>query len=878
MADGSIILKTLLDTAGIEKGLGGLNGVAKKGAKLAIAGVAGIGTALGATTVKAVKFTDEYTKAMNGFEASTGEANAKVNGFGEAMQNVYKHNFGENFEDIGNAMSSIKQNLDGIDASNIEKVTESAIAMRDTFDIDINEGLLGVNSMMKQFGMTAEESYNLMAQGAQNGLNQNGDLADQLAEYSVYYSDLGISAEEMFNMMANGAENGVYQLDYLNDAVKEFGIRTKDGSAGTKQAFADLGLNADELTAKFAKGGKDAKEAFMEVTTALGNVEDDVKRNQLGVQLFGTKWEDLGEDAVKALTDMDGKISGSVDALDKINEIKYNSFGEAIEGIKRQLEVGVLLPLGEAVLPLLNEFANWFAKEGVPQIEKFSASIKDKIPAIATTFKVAFKVLSVLLTAFVRNINIIIPALGLLGGAFAVFKAVDKVQKMVETFKQFKAITQAVSVAQKALALVMSMNPFTIALVAIGLLVAGLVHLWNTNEGFRNAVITAWNNIKEVAMTVFGGICKFFTEIIPNAFTSFVGFLGSAFSGLADIAGNIMAGLRDGFVNGWNSIVAFFTETIPTLIGSIVGWFAELPGKIWEGLSAVVTKIGEWGTNLKNKAVEVGTNFVNTIVKFFTELPGKIWNGLVIVVTKISEWGTTIKNKAVEIGTNFLNNIVKFFSQLPAKIWNCLKQVVTKIASWGSSLASSAKKSATSLVNAFINTVKTLPGKFISIGKNIVTGLWKGISGNIKWLTGKVGGFANSILKKAKSVLGIHSPSRVFRDIIGANIVKGVGVGIDVETPSLEKDMDNNLSSLANRLKATVDLESTKATQSIAVATNYTAEKETQKKNNNVNEDTNSILGGFNLNIENFNNNREQDMDDLMRKASLYLKRHGILV
>ncbi|WP_331467782.1 hypothetical protein, partial [Clostridioides difficile] len=135
--------------------------------------------------------------------------------------------------------------------------------------------------------------------------------------------------------------------------------------------------------------------------------------------------------------------------------------------------------------------------------------IKDKIPAIATTFKVAFKVLSVLLTAFVRNINIIIPALGLLGGAFAVFKAVDKVQKMVEAFKQFKAITQAVSVAQKALALVMSMNPFTIALVAIGLLVAGLVHLWNTNEGFRNAVITAWNNIKEVAMTVFGGICKF---------------------------------------------------------------------------------------------------------------------------------------------------------------------------------------------------------------------------------------------------------------------------------------------------------------------------------------------------------------------------------
>ncbi len=69
-----------------------------------------------------------------------------------------------------------------------------------------------------------------MAQGAQKGLNQNGDLADQLAEYSVYYADLELSAEDAFNMIANGAKNGTFQVDYLNDAVKEFGIRVKDGN------------------------------------------------------------------------------------------------------------------------------------------------------------------------------------------------------------------------------------------------------------------------------------------------------------------------------------------------------------------------------------------------------------------------------------------------------------------------------------------------------------------------------------------------------------------------------------------------------------------------------------------------------------------------
>ncbi|WP_237672814.1 phage tail tape measure protein, partial [Clostridioides difficile] len=154
--------------------------------------------------------------------------------------------------DISEVMSLISQKLDGIDASNIQEVTESAIMMRDTFDMDIGESLNGVNSMMRQFGVSAKESYNLIAQGAQEGLNQNDDLGDQLAEYSTYYAQMGFSAEEMFNMMKNGAESGVYQIDYLNDALKEFNIRTKDGSNGTKEAFEALGFNADELTKKFA--------------------------------------------------------------------------------------------------------------------------------------------------------------------------------------------------------------------------------------------------------------------------------------------------------------------------------------------------------------------------------------------------------------------------------------------------------------------------------------------------------------------------------------------------------------------------------------------------------------------------------------------------
>ena len=84
--------------------------------------------------------------------------------------------------------------------------------------------------MMKQFGVTSDEAFNLIAQGAQNGLDKNGNLLDSINEYSVHFKQLGFDAEDMFNMFSNGAKAGVFDVDKLGDAVKEFGIRCKDGS------------------------------------------------------------------------------------------------------------------------------------------------------------------------------------------------------------------------------------------------------------------------------------------------------------------------------------------------------------------------------------------------------------------------------------------------------------------------------------------------------------------------------------------------------------------------------------------------------------------------------------------------------------------------
>lgn len=352
-----------------------------------------IGTVIKKTAeaiVGCVKKADELKQSYNTLQTQTGATNEEMAGLEQSLKNIYANNYGESFEDIANAMAEVK-NQTSLTGEELEKTTQNAIALRDTFDYDIQESTRAADMMMKQFGLTSDEAFNLIAQGSQNGLDKNGNLLDSINEYSVHFKQLGFNAEDMFNMLSNGAESGVFDIDKLGDAVKEFGIRAKDGSDTTVTAFEMLGLNSDELQKKFADGGEGAKEAFKEVAGALQNCDDEVVKNTAGVNLFGTMWEDMGAEAVAALTNTNGNISATKDTLSSINEIKYDDLGSAFEGIKRQIDTGLIIPIGETLLPLVNEFANW-VNEHMPEIQQvFEVTIsviEEVINKLAPIFEV----------------------------------------------------------------------------------------------------------------------------------------------------------------------------------------------------------------------------------------------------------------------------------------------------------------------------------------------------------------------------------------------------------------------------------------------------------------------------------------------------------
>lgn len=754
-----------------------------------------IGGATVAGAGYALNLSNNFDKAFNTLITKTGVAEEEFNSLNEAMGNVYANNFGESIEDVANSMAIVKNNTK-LAGNELQLATERALLLRDTFEFEVNESTRSAKMLMDQFGLASNEAYNLIVQGAQNGLDKNGDLLDTINEYSVHFNQLGIGAEEMFNMLINGAKNGTFSVDKLGDAVKEFGIRVKDGTAD--DAFKELGLSVDATKEKFGAGGDAAKEALNQVTTALFNMDEPIQQNILGVTMFGTMWEDLGVDGVKALMDMQGQISTTSTALEDINNKKYDDIGKAIQGLGRELQVEVIEPLGEDLKPVVEDVISYVQENG-PEIKEILRGIVEKIGEF-----IGF---------IVNNSTAIISTIGGIATALLAWNVASTIQGVVRAIKAFKLANEGATIAQLALNAATKASGIGLIAGIIGTVITALITLWTTNEDFRNAVIEIWNNIKETAINVWGSICTFFTETIPKAFNTVIDFVKNnwknlllllvnpflgAFKllydnseGFRNFIDGLMEKLKEIVSNAINAIVNFFIETIPSTIENVIAWFNELPAKIGYALGFALGSIVQWGLDTWNYLVTNVPIWIENVVKFFSELPGKMWTCLVNAYNNVINWGSNMYSKATEIGSKFINNIINLIKQLPGKFSSWLNDTISKVVSFASDLGQRASQAGQNMVNNIINAVKNLPSQMASIGKNIVEGVWNGITGMGSWLIDKVSGFFDGIVTGAKKALKINSPSRVFRDQVGKYIAEGVGVGIEENSSGVIDKMSN---------------------------------------------------------------------------------------
>ena len=332
---------------------------------------------LTAVGTAAVKFSSDSQDAFQQFAAATGTATEEMGKYKDMINNVYKDNFGESINDVAEAMATVNQNMSYLDDSALQRCTEYAYTLSDTFGYDVAESTRAADTLIKNYGVSAREAFNLITQGAQSGMDYSGEMIDSINEYSVQFKKLGLDAEDMFSIFANGAQNGAFNLDKVGDAVKEFSIRAIDGSDTTKQGFEALGMDAAKMAERFGAGGDSAKEAFNEVIKGLAEMDDPVAQSAAGVNLFGTMWEDLGPQVITSMSTASDAIDKSKESVEKLVNVKYDTLSGALGGLWRTIQVDVLQPIGNQLIP--------YVPKGISFIQKFTDKWNKLEPATQKT-------------------------------------------------------------------------------------------------------------------------------------------------------------------------------------------------------------------------------------------------------------------------------------------------------------------------------------------------------------------------------------------------------------------------------------------------------------------------------------------------------------
>lgn len=421
---------------------------------------AGIGSVLGVaggSAVAAITSANSEKKALNSLQAQTGLAKDELLKYKSVINDIYKDNFGESQEEIADTLAKIKQVTSETDPSKLKEMAENLYTLQDTFDgFDINETLRGINGLVTNMGLSAEDAFDLIVKGAQNGLNYSGELADNLAEYSQIWGQAGFSAEQTFSILENGTKNGAYNLDKVNDFVKEFTISLSDGRI--EENLGSFSEDTATLFNKWKDGKATAADVFYSVIKDLKNAKTD----QEALTTASNVWSSLGEDnALKVITSL-GDVNDSYKdvegSMQKIKDIKYDDVESDWESLGRTIKTDVINPVGKSLFPEVKKLCDFTSKN------------TDKIIPI------------------LKTVGSLTAGIWIGKKTSAVITATSQ---LVNSYKVLKTATEGAALAQEGLNLAQKANAIG-AVVSIATALIGTIYAWSEASQDNSQKLDEW--------------------------------------------------------------------------------------------------------------------------------------------------------------------------------------------------------------------------------------------------------------------------------------------------------------------------------------------------------------------------------------------------
>ena len=380
--------------AGDEAGANMVSGIVEALGSIPIAGaVIGAGAAIAGGIILGIKQGLAIEAERDLFSAKTGFDEATSARFGRAAGEAYANAWGTSIADnLDTARVALEQGL--INRDSIERDVEAVIAslsgISQIMEADIPTAARAAGQLIKTgLAGNAQQAFDVIVAGYQNGADASHDLLDTLVEYPTHFRDLGLSAQDAVGLLTQGLKGGAFNADKVADSLKELTIRVKDlGDKNAGEALKKIGLGHEEMARKFAEGGPAAREGLQQILNGLRGVEDPAARAQLAVALFGTQAEDMAG----ALASLDlstaaqqlGGIEGAAGAADRALATMSDNTSTKIESAKRNIEVamdGIKGALAEAFGDEISGVADWVSKNRAPLMQFFLDVINGAIDA-----------------------------------------------------------------------------------------------------------------------------------------------------------------------------------------------------------------------------------------------------------------------------------------------------------------------------------------------------------------------------------------------------------------------------------------------------------------------------------------------------------------
>lgn len=612
--------------------------------------------------------------------------------------------------EVNKTTKELKENEDTMQElkyANVETTTELKKLDKSLDDVaDSSEKASGGFTVMKgALSNLVAEGFKKAIDGAKEFASSMIDVSAEVkaenSQFKQTFGEMGDVATESIGRVANSAgiletrlnstASSIYAFARSSGATSEEAMELMEASlmaTADASAYYDKSLEETAETLQSFLKGNFANDA------QLGVSATEFTRNAKATELFGKKYNELTEiqkqkTLLTMVTDAQ-KLSGAMGQASREADGWENVQGNLNEAW-RQFQANVGTPFLEALIPVIQEVTAGFKawSESVDW-EAFGT----KVSGIAEAIKVGFGWL-------VENSSLIISGITGIATAMMALNVYNMIMNVVKAFQAWKLANEGLTISQMLLNTIMSLNPIGLIIAGIAGLVAGIIALWHTNDGFREAVISAWNMIKEVFSKVWDAITLFFTKTLPKVL---------------------------------NDAIKFF-EGIPK-------WFNELPSRLGYALGYALGTIIKWGVNVFNWVKTEVPKIINNIGNFFSQLPSKVWNWLLNTINKVVSFGTSLFQKGKEAGNKLVTSFTDTIKSLPENMLNIGKNIVQGLWNGISNSTQWIKDKVKGFANGILGGIKSAlgihsPSKVFEeqVGKNMALGLGEGFTNSMGSIT-----------------------------------------------------------------------------------------------------------------------------------------------